>query len=203
MKPGQGNSRSTQGTGHLFCWAGSAPYPEAQNLTGTSRHYTTPLLNLHCKGLLRLYQKTSPKAQELLRLMRTTGLRKICTNWPLHRKKQLRYWQLKSERSKRRVTADQWEMQARKKRGQREEKIVLPLVLKLKIVNYKYYLNLNYISTLTWNYNKKWLHCWIFLKNNYSLNKRHFLSLIPNVITYSELPVVFAKHGKYSGLAHN
>lgn len=57
----RGNSRSTQGRGHLFSCVGSDPYQEAQTLNGTSRHYTMPLLNLLFKGLLRLYQKTSPK----------------------------------------------------------------------------------------------------------------------------------------------
>lgn len=49
-----------------------------------------------------------------------------------------------SERPKWRVTADQWEMQVKKKQGQKGKKIVPSLVLKLQIINYKYWLNLKW-----------------------------------------------------------
>lgn len=120
----------------------------AHTLTGISRHYTMPLLNLHSKGLLRRYQKKkkSAKAQELFHFVRTTGLQKHCSSWLLHRKSN---WDnnfraaVKDLDGELQQTSGKCKQEGATKRGKR----VSSWVLKLKTVNYRYQLNLKWIST--------------------------------------------------------
>lgn len=156
--------------GAIFC-------PElAHTLTGISRHYTTPLLNLHFKGLLRLYQKRNQQRLKNFHFMRTTGLQKFFSSWLLYRKSNRDNnfrAAVKDLGGELQQTSGKCKQEGATKREKKS------IILSSEAENSKLQIPTKFKEGFypIWNYNKKWLHCWIFLwSNNWNKTISHLWS---------------------------
>lgn len=100
-------------------------------------------ISKYCSGSIK---KKSAKAQELFHFMRSTGLQKICSSWLLYRKSN---WNNNFRAAVEDLDGELQQTSGKRKQGgaTKREKKVSSWVLKLKTVNYRYQLNLKWVST--------------------------------------------------------